>query len=278
MLIFIIISSIIIVCIAGWFLYVAVNRLTQKKYDEFLLQNSICLQKLKEINSRYKFYECKKLVQKHTYDNENFYDDISCEDYLIYQLQFIRKQVYDEIKKTNSNKQQYSKYLDEINKITDFGTYKAPVNRLKPEKLIKREKLLLNKYAYGAPATQFVLTVMLSCSTINGRVYGRKFYDFSAEEVLTLINRLNRKSGTFYNDRGIWDALCRVERGKVSNKMRFSIYDRDGYRCRICGATERYAQLEIDHIIPIAKGGKSTYNNLQTLCHRCNVNKGDSLY
>ncbi|MBO5772449.1 MAG: HNH endonuclease, partial [Clostridia bacterium] len=26
------------------------------------------------------------------------------------------------------------------------------------------------------------------------------------------------------------------------------------------------------------KGGKSTYNNLQTLCHRCNVEKGDNLY
>ena len=59
--------------------------------------------------------------------------------------------------------------------------------------------------------------------------------------------------------------------------MRFSIYARDGYRCRICGARQgKIVQLEIDHIIPIAKGGKSTYDNLQTLCHNCNVQKGDN--
>lgn len=91
-----------------------------------------------------------------------------------------------------------------------------------------------------------------------------------------MIKRLNNKNRDFYNDKGIWDSLCRVERGKVSNKMRFSIYKRDGYRCRICGRTEKHDYLEIDHIKPIAKGGKSTYDNLQTLCRRCNKNKGDS--
>ncbi|WP_294755493.1 HNH endonuclease signature motif containing protein, partial [uncultured Ruminococcus sp.] len=32
--------------------------------------------------------------------------------------------------------------------------------------------------------------------------------------------------------------------------------------------------LEVDHIIPIAKGGKTEANNLQTLCWRCNREKG----
>ena len=57
--------------------------------------------------------------------------------------------------------------------------------------------------------------------------------------------------------------------------MRFSIYERDGYRCRYCGRTEDFDYLEIDHIKPIAKGGKSTYDNLQTLCKRCSQMKSD---
>ena len=57
--------------------------------------------------------------------------------------------------------------------------------------------------------------------------------------------------------------------------MRFAIYKRDNYRCRKCG--RQTDDLEVDHIIPIAKGGKSTYDNLQTLCHRCNSKKSDNI-
>ena len=113
---------------------------------------------------------------------------------------------------------------------------------------------------------------------MNGSIYDKKMQSFCVEEILSFINRLKNKSGTFYNDCDIWDSLCRVERGKVSNKMRFSIYERDGYRCRRCGVSEQYVSLEIDHIIPISKGGKSTYENLQTLCHKCNCEKGNKTF
>ena len=35
--------------------------------------------------------------------------------------------------------------------------------------------------------------------------------------------------------------------------------------------------LEIDHIIPLSKGGQTTENNLQTLCWKCNRNKGSKI-
>jgi|GEM_PF-4337767 len=44
--------------------------------------------------------------------------------------------------------------------------------------------------------------------------------------------------------------------------------------CSICGSTE---QLEVDHIIPISKGGTSNVDNLQALCRRCNIAKGNRL-
>ena len=100
---------------------------------------------------------------------------------------------------------------------------------------------------------------------------------FYAENILNLIKKLENRKGSFYNDREIWNSICRVERGFISNKMRFSIYQRDGYRCQKCGMSEKYVQLEIDHVIPISKGGKSTYSNLQTLCHKCNVEKSNRL-
>ena len=141
--------------------------------------------------------------------------------------------------------------------------------------LLKLEKKLFEQKVLN-PKRVLYIKVVLYCSKINGHIYAKKQQIFTTEEVETLIKRLSNKNYEFYNDKGIWDALCRVERGKVSNKMRFAIYKRDGYRCRYCGRSDNTVYLEIDHIKPIAKGGKSTYDNLQTLCRRCNKNKGDS--
>lgn len=89
MIVFIIISSIIIItAITSLYLY-----FRQQKYNNFILQNSLRLKRLKEINDRYKFNPYNSFDQYHIYDNENFYDTISCEDYLIYQLQYIGKKV-----------------------------------------------------------------------------------------------------------------------------------------------------------------------------------------
>lgn len=254
-----------------------IYRHIRNKYYDFVLQNSICIEKLKEINSRYVFNISKSFDQSHTYDNENFFNNISCTDYLIYQLQFIKYDVLKQIKAINANAQRYEKYLNEVNSVTEYGNYKCQPKKLKIEKLIKTEKKLFENTKL-LPQTLFSLKVVLFISNINGRIYDNKYQNYTEEQVTYLIKRINNKNGKFYNDRHIWDAICRVERGKVSNKMRFSIYSRDGYRCRICGARQgKRVQLEIDHIIPIAKGGKSTYDNLQTLCHNCNVQKGDNV-
>ncbi|MXV92633.1 MAG: HNH endonuclease [Chloroflexi bacterium] len=44
-----------------------------------------------------------------------------------------------------------------------------------------------------------------------------------------------------------------------------------GERCANCGAVEG---LTLDHVLPIARGGRSTLDNLQLLCGECNRLKG----
>ncbi len=258
-------------------IFFIVRNLIQKKYTVFVLQNSIYLKKLQEINCKYKFFSHIDFNQSHTYDNENFYCDITCLDYLIYQLRFISTKVIDQINKEKQNNRLYTEYQKEVVAL-EVGKFLIDIGKLKYDKLVAIEKRLINQTIFAKPHTNFYIAVTLFCSQINGRIYAKKNEIYYADDILALIKRLRNRNGTFYNDRAIWDSICRVERGKVSNKMRFAIYERDGYRCRKCGVSQRYAQLEIDHIIPIAKGGKSTYNNLQTLCHRCNVEKGDNLY
>lgn len=248
--------------------------LRDRKYKRFLLNNSIALKRLFEINSKYEFYNVANCNEVHTYDNEIFYNNISCEDYLIYQLQFKKSIVENQISRVNINKNNYFLYCQEISNIDKVGKYTNLHKSLNRKKLLSYEIKLFKKNTIK-PTTQFVICVRLYCSKINGSIYRSKYQEFYSEHILNLIKRLNNKNGNFYNDKDIWESLCRVERGRVSNKMRFAIYKRDGYRCQICGKGQYFSDLEIDHIKPIAKGGKSVYSNLQTLCSRCNKNKGD---
>jgi len=68
----------------------------------------------------------------------------------------------------------------------------------------------------------------------------------------------------------------RNQRKAISNKTRFAIFQRDGFRCRCCGksaANDMTVELQIDHILPVVKGGTNDLSNLQTLCKECNNGK-----
>lgn len=251
--------------------------LRERKYKKFILENSVTLDKLRKVNDKYYFFDLVNYDMSNTYDNQDFYNDISCRDYLTYQLQFKKKEISEQIFKAEKNRENYRKYRDEIKSINEIGTFRDDTRKLNKEKLIKTEKKICNKTALS-PSLDYSVKVTLYCSKINGRKYEGKSQIFSSDDILFIISKgIDDKIGQFYKNKDVWDSICRVERGKVSNAMRFSIYKRDGYRCRMCGISDRFANLEVDHIIPISKGGKSTYDNLQTLCHRCNVQKGDSM-
>ena len=59
-------------------------------------------------------------------------------------------------------------------------------------------------------------------------------------------------------------------RGVVLTRQ--NVFRRDGFACQYCGSTK---DLTIDHVIPRARNGKSTWNNLVTACKRCNSRKSD---
>ena len=64
-------------------------------------------------------------------------------------------------------------------------------------------------------------------------------------------------------------------RKQVSTHTRFLVFQRDGYKCRICGRAG--GVLEVDHVVPYAKGGADGMTNFQTLCRECNRGKRNNL-
>ena len=67
------------------------------------------------------------------------------------------------------------------------------------------------------------------------------------------------------------------QRALMTSSLREKIKKRDKYTCKNCKNNldkEPNLLLEIDHIIPLAKGGITSEDNLQTLCWKCNRRKG----
>ena len=61
----------------------------------------------------------------------------------------------------------------------------------------------------------------------------------------------------------------------ISKALRDRILERDNYTCQYCGKSrwKDEVKLEVDHIIPISKGGTDDINNLTTSCRKCNRKK-----
>jgi hypothetical protein len=56
---------------------------------------------------------------------------------------------------------------------------------------------------------------------------------------------------------------------------RKNIYLRDSRTCQYCGLPFGDNRLTLDHVIPQAQGGKSTWDNLVCACQSCNHRKAD---
>ena len=64
----------------------------------------------------------------------------------------------------------------------------------------------------------------------------------------------------------------------INLRLRYRVMLRDNFKCCLCGATpatDPSVQLHIDHIKPWSKGGETEFENLQTLCNKCNLGKSN---
>ncbi len=55
---------------------------------------------------------------------------------------------------------------------------------------------------------------------------------------------------------------------------RTNVFARDKFTCQYCGARPPRSQLNLDHVIPRALGGKTTWENVVASCVECNRRKG----
>ena len=84
---------------------------------------------------------------------------------------------------------------------------------------------------------------------------------------------------------GIIDRVIKIPRvimviayDRIPNKHvrfnRLNIFARDNNTCQYCGKKLPKSELNIDHVIPRSRGGKSTWENVVCCCFPCNRKKG----
>jgi len=73
---------------------------------------------------------------------------------------------------------------------------------------------------------------------------------------------------------GIWDYRF-LDAEPIPGSLRNRVLIEAKGRCALCGATIKERPLDVDHILPRSRGGKTTYENLQVLCSKCNRAKGN---
>ena len=125
-----------------------------------------------------------------------------------------------------------------------------------------------------ADISEEVLTVAYKFSYTSGGGMAKRTFTvpMTEETIVELIKALESKLTA--------SAFSKEQRALMTKKIREQIKVRDNFTCCKCGNSthnEPNLLLEIDHIIPVAKGGLTKEDNLQTLCWKCNRAKSDKL-
>jgi 5-methylcytosine-specific restriction endonuclease McrA len=131
-------------------------------------------------------------------------------------------------------------------------------------------------------STADILDWLMHMSGKSENAYGESFVYFlgSAFDDLLSHSNINRRKNVEFDGKKVAAAYYRDLRPKraVSARTRHLVLERDRFCCCDCGASPSTgAVLEVDHTIPIARGGSNELHNLRTLCVDCNRGKSDRL-
>ena len=101
--------------------------------------------------------------------------------------------------------------------------------------------------------------------------------DFTDKQRQTLMQICNHKILEYEKKFGgkIWIHRARSSR-IITGSNRYNVLKNAKSRCELCGIHKDKKALDVDHIVPINKGGPNVIENMQALCYTCNSQKRDT--
>lgn len=176
--------------------------------------------------------------------------------------------ISDLLNKIYVNEREYKAYLTHI--ASFVPTPSSTINRynISQDEFYRTEEIMCREITLSRPN----LGIKLVCNVSYTSPKGKNAYSKSEEFIALEIWNLWQQVTNYRNSK--CDDTHKKERAKMTQSLRYDILKRDHFRCQICGrSASDDVTLEVDHIIPISKGGKTVPDNLRTLCKDCNRGK-----
>lgn len=242
--------------------HVEIVRLNSEQYHNVLQLNEKYFNMFYQLQPEYDF--CKPCKSKAKWDK------INLNDYLLEVVESDINWFQETVDHLDHNLKTYTEYQTAYNQIgSTFTIEKAKEIRISYKTFIKIEHRLYTVSAL-CPVTTISFHLAARYTSPAGRNSYYKHHDFNIEDIKKAIQTAHQK-------KSVQDTIYH-ERALMTNSLRYDILKRDGFKCKICGATAQDGvKLHVDHIIPVSKGGKTVRSNLRTLCDRCNFGKRDKI-
>ena len=261
--------------VAVIWIIIAVQNVWKKRCKAIVERTSELLARLDDFNKRfsfdwsvkpeYKFH--RKFNSKKKLDRCDFTDILD---------EFIEK--YPDLlaicAKLEKNRKLYKDYCRSISVLKSTATKES----VKGLKISFSKYIELETALFEIKQLHPVIESKVVCMATYSSPQGRNKYSRMATCDIRILPRRNEamKAKQIYQNS---EAERRKrERALMTDKLRYSILKRDGFKCKICGRTaDEGVKLHVDHIIPVSKGGKTVPSNLRTLCEACNLGKSNEI-
>ncbi len=260
-----------LVALAGVVIGLAMQQITQCR-RRFLYEHSKAMRTLPDINARYEgyFYDYQDgFSYRVKLDSKQKFDRFDAQGYFAAVVREMLPTWEELAGCAASNDCCYTEYRQECDHLIKHSpTPKKVPWYLVSRKHYRRFECAEFRSAMLSPKHRLDVSVSWGYTSPAGRNSYADSETFDLSDVTRQIKRTHERLS--------YEETARYQRSLITNSVRFKVFKRDGYRCQICGRTQADgAKLVVDHIVPVAKGGTSDMDNLQTLCFECNSGKSD---
>ena len=242
------------------------------KNKKLVLEKSERLQSLLKLNSTIQFRVIKpRYFFHHTCHSKRQIDYFSLDEYLISLMDSHESSLCYIIDSITFNYREYNNYISKTNSIESTATEDlCQTLGISYEKFIKLEQRLFKRTLLPQPRLDVAVKCQATYTSPKGRNHYWKSDTYNYGNLKRLYDIKKQR------DESRW--RIEDERAKMTASLRYDIFKRDNFRCKICGSTAQDGvKLHVDHIVPVSKGGKTIPSNLQTLCDRCNLGKSNKM-